>query len=261
MALAKTGRLLDAKDAYDRAISIEPIFVEALVNRALVEMELNQLEFAFADLTRAVELGRHELPVLAARGEILARLGRREEAESDFAEMLSHNPADPVVRVARGMTRVGIDPEGARNDFESVLTDDPRHAAANYGMALLLRSKDPREALRRLDTALNTDSHLIDAIQLRALIHARLGERTSLDDVEHLLEAPTPHRLYNAACAISLYSEKAREHRLRTHAVELLVRAIQAGFPIAEAASDPDLNALHALPEFRQLMDHPIGVR
>ena len=83
------------------------------MDRALVELELNQLDDALADLDRAIELGRQDLPVLAARGETLARLGRRSEAERDFAALLTRDPENLVVRVARGMTRIAVDPDGA----------------------------------------------------------------------------------------------------------------------------------------------------
>src|SRR5262249_53432132 len=63
LALPKAGRLLDAKDAYDRALQLKPDFTEALINRALVALELNQLEPALADLTRARDLGRQDLGV------------------------------------------------------------------------------------------------------------------------------------------------------------------------------------------------------
>jgi eukaryotic-like serine/threonine-protein kinase len=254
LALAKAGRLLDARDAYDRALRLEPDFVEALVDRALVELELNQLDAALSDLTRAVALGRQDLPVRAARGETLARLGRRAEAERDFADLIARHPDDPVVRVARGMTRIGTDPREARSDFEFVLSRDSRHAAASYGLALSIRAEDPRAAIRLLDTALDTNPHLIDAIQLRALICARLGDRASLEDVERLLETPTSHRLYNAACAVALYADQARDPGRLPHALQLLGRAIKAGFPAADAAVDPDLSALHTLPEFRRLV-------
>jgi serine/threonine protein kinase/tetratricopeptide (TPR) repeat protein len=46
LALAKAGRLLGAQDSYDKAIGIENDFAEALVNRAYVELELNQPERA-----------------------------------------------------------------------------------------------------------------------------------------------------------------------------------------------------------------------
>ena len=63
-------------------------------------------------------------------------------------------------------------------------------------------------------------------MQLRALVRARLGERAALDDVERLLESPTPHHLYNAACAVAVYSEKAGEPRYVARALELLARAV-----------------------------------
>ncbi|MGP0063329.1 MAG: protein kinase, partial [Isosphaeraceae bacterium] len=175
--------------------------------------------------------------------------------ERSFAELLALRPSDPVAMVARGMTRVNHDPEGARSDFEIVLARDPDHAAAHYGLALLIRSKDPRAALRHLDAALASNPHLIDAIQLRALIRARLGDRAALDDVERLLETPTSHRLYNAACAVALHADAAHDPRLLPHALELLARAFKAGFPASDAATDPDLRALRALPEFQPLLE------
>jgi hypothetical protein len=157
------------------------------------------------------------------------------------------------------MTRVRTDPEGARSDFTAVLAVDPRHAMANYGMALLIRPHDPRAALRHLDTAIARDPHLIDAIQLRALVRAPLGDRAALDDVDRLKETPTSLRLYNAACAVALYAENAHDARQLSHALELLSRAVDAGFSASEAAGDSDLKPLHALAGFRQLLDraHP----
>jgi serine/threonine protein kinase/tetratricopeptide (TPR) repeat protein len=254
LALARAGRLLDAKDAYDRALHLESNFIEAMVDRALVELELNQLDEALYDLNRAVDLGRKDLGVLASRGETLARLGRQSEAERDFADLLARHPDDPVVRVARGMTRVHTDPPGAQSDFGRVLEGNSRNAVAHYGMALLIRGTDPQSALRHLDTALDTDPHLIDAIQLRALVRARLGDRAALDDVDRLLASPTSGRLYNAACAVSLHAEKTSDTRQLPHALELLNRALEAGFPASEMALDPDLRPLQALPEFHDML-------
>ena len=170
LALARAGLLDPARDAYDQALRIDPEFAEALVNRALVELELNQVDPALADLTMAIELGRHDAAILAARGEALARIGRTTEAVRQFDAILADDPDNAVVRVARAMTRLGTDPRGARADFERILARDPRQAAAHYGMALLVRSDDLRGARKHLDIALDADPHLIDAIQLRALV-------------------------------------------------------------------------------------------
>ena len=87
------------------------------------------------DLRAAVAAGRREPAVLAALGSTLARTGRKQEAESLFGELLTTNPYDPVVIVARGMSRLETDLEGAGSDFTRVLERDPRHAMAHYGMA------------------------------------------------------------------------------------------------------------------------------
>jgi len=254
LALAKAGRLVDAQYAYDRALELDEKFVEALVDRGLVELELDRLDRAQEDLTRAVELGRNDLVVFAALGETWARLGRRSEAERYFATLLTNNPADVVVRVARGMTRIQTDPQGARADFSQVLDQEPLHPQAHYGMALLARKTNLPGALAHLDRALESNPNLIDALQLRALVRARLGERSALDDVDRLIESATPHRLYNAACAVAIVSEKAHDPRLLSHAIELLTRALHAGFPLADALSDPDLKPLHDSPQFKKLV-------
>ena len=193
-----------------RRSSSTPAFAEAVVDRALVELELNQLRAARDDLTRAIELGRDDLVVFAALGETWARLGRSREAERYFADA-ARQESRPTWSCASpaGSRRVRDHPQGATDDFLRALDQDPRNAQANYGMALVVRRADLAAALDHLDRALDTNPNLIDAVQLRALVRARLGERGALDDVDRLVQSATPHRLYNAACAVAILSEKA----------------------------------------------------
>jgi serine/threonine protein kinase/Tfp pilus assembly protein PilF len=255
LALAKAGRLIAARDAYDVALDCDPDFSEALVNRALVELELDDLGSAEADLNHAIALGRDEVVILAALGEAIARQGRREHAEQYFARLLTGNPRDLVVLVARGVMRLRFDPESARSDLTRALAIDARDAHANYGIALLIRKSDPMGALGHLDTALESDPNLTDALQLRALVRARLGKREALDDVDRLIESPTRHRLYNAACAVAIYAKEARDVRPLGHGLELLARALASGFSPQEAAADPDLEAMRPIPEYARLLD------
>jgi serine/threonine protein kinase/Tfp pilus assembly protein PilF len=253
LALANAGRLFDAQDAYDRALELDPNFTEALADRAVVELELDRPDRASADLIRAIELGRNDLFVFAALGDAWARTGRRRQAERYFARLLADNPNDVVVRIARGMTRIRTDPERARTDFARVLDQEPGQAHAHYGMARLIRATDPRGALAHLEKALESNPNLIDALQLRALIRARQSDRAALDDADRLVESPTPHRLYNAACAVAILSEVTRDPRLLSHASELLGRAVRAGCPPDEARYDPDLKILRDDPRFKQV--------
>ena len=206
------------------------------------------------DLLRSIELGRDDLVTLTALGETLARMGRQAEAERYFADLLAKRPGSAVARVARGFSRIASNPAGAQSDLSQALREEPRNAHALYGMAVLTRGQNLREALEYLDRALEIDPNLIDALQLRALVRARLGDPAALDDVERLLQSPTSYHLYNAACALAVYSEKAHDLRQLPHAVELLARAIASGFPAAVAAADPDLKPLRSLPEFQRVI-------
>jgi serine/threonine protein kinase/tetratricopeptide (TPR) repeat protein len=255
LALARAGRPFDALASYDRAVELAPDLLEARVDRGLAELELDEPERAAFDFRAAIDGGRKDLGVLAAYGESLARLGRTDEAEALFGDLLRKTPGDPVALVARGMTRLRTDPECAREDFAAVLLDHPRHAMAHYGMARVVRSQDRRAAIAHLDAALEADRHLLDALQLRALEKAHLGERSSLDDVELLLKAPTANRYYNAACALAVYSRQARDSGPLDRAMQLLELAVKAGFSPRSAAIDPDLEPLRTRPEFARLVE------
>jgi tetratricopeptide (TPR) repeat protein len=254
LALARAGRLPDAKISYDHALELDPEFVLARVNRGLVELELNRLVEARADLENAIAEGCRDVGVLTALGESLARLGRREAAERVFEELMEKNPGDMKVIVARGMTRVRIDPVRASADFTTALHANPKDAMAHYGMARVLRSRDRLDAIEHLNAALESDPDLIDALQLRALERAHLGQPGALDDVMLLIRAPTPHRLYNAACALAVYADESQNPKPLTQAMELLEQALRAGFSALEAASDPDLHALRRRPGFAMLL-------
>jgi tetratricopeptide (TPR) repeat protein len=240
--------------AYDRSLEIDPNLIEARVDRALVELEMNQNSEALADLQAAVAAGCKEVGVLAALAEALSRLGHGEEADEQFRLLLERNHEDPLVLVARGMTRLESDPAAAARDFESVLDRNPRNATAHFGMALLIRSRDPLGALAHLDAALEADPNLISALQLRSLERARVGARGALDDVDRLTKTPAAVPLYNAACALALYGTKNRDAASLDRAVEILTHALSTGFPASRAESDPDLRALKERADFNRLM-------
>ncbi len=255
LALARSGRLQEARSSYDRALEANPRFAEGWVNLGLVNLELNDLVKAEDALGRAWALGRKDSALLAVWAEVKARLGRTDEAEAQFNRLLGERPDDSILLTARGIFRIGTDPAGAERDLRRAILIQPRNPRAHYGLALLTRRSSPREALGEADAALAVDPDFFDALQVRALLRARLGDLSASDDAERLIHVPTPHRLYNAACALALLVETAGETRLAPRALSLLNRALDAGFPASEAAADPDLKPLHALPGFRTALE------
>lgn len=256
LALARAGRLADARSAYDRALVASPRFAEALVNRALTCLELGDPGQADRDLALALTLGRRDPSLRAARAEAKARLGRRDEARDDFAELLRDHPDDPSLLVARGVFRLA-DPStrpAAEADFRGALALDPKHARAHLGLAYLLRRKDPRVALGHAGQALEAEPNLTDALQLRALLRADLGDPAALADVDRVLQAPSPRGLYNAACALSILSRTRPDSRYVPRALDVLRRALDAGYPSKPLDDDPDFDPLRDRDEFQGML-------
>ena len=192
---------------------------------------------------------------MAAHAEALSRLGRHEEAEKSFSRLIGTSPSDPGLLVVRGFSRLGRDQTGAASDFSQALVVDPRNARAHLGKAYLVRNKDLRAALGLVESALAIDREFGDALQLRALIRARLNDMRAELDVDRILLVPTPQRLYNAACALSLLTRTKPDPRLASRALNHLRRALQAGLAPHYLAQDPDLDALRYSPRFAELLE------
>jgi eukaryotic-like serine/threonine-protein kinase len=261
LALAAAGRLRAARDSYDQALKVSPKFMEAHVNRALVRLELDDAAGALADIDFAIQNGRAGDPgIRLARAEALGKLNRRDDALKEFSETLKTRPDDPAALVARGFFRMDFEPSAAAADLNRVVARDSgqgraRHQArARYGLALLTRSHDLAAALKLTDVALEQDPSLLDALQLRALLRARLGQLSAVSDVDRLLQAPTARRFFNAACALSLLAKATGDDRYLSRALEHLRSAAESGFDRALMAKDPDMDPLRGVPEFDRIV-------
>jgi serine/threonine protein kinase/tetratricopeptide (TPR) repeat protein len=250
LALAQAGLITEARASYDRALAANPNFIEALVNRGLTCLESGDNAQAEHDLALAIRLGQNDPSVIAGHAEALGRLDRRAEAETGFDKALLARPDDPALLVARGFFRLNGRRDAAEADFARAIAIDPTNVRAHLGRAYLLRETDRVAALAELDRALKSSPAFLDALQLRALLRAREGLTSAEADVDQLLEVPTPRRLYNAACALSILSQKTGEARYAARAVTLLNRALEGGFPRDEAARDPDFDPIRGEPGF-----------
>ena len=131
---------------------------------------------------------------------------------------------------------------------------DRSAARGHLGLAYLLRRTNLIAALAEATAALDADPNLFDALQLRALLNAHLGHASATDDIDRLLQYPTAHRYYNAACALAILSQKDQNLRLTARSLTMLRRAIEAGFPREGIEQDPDLESLRGRAEFKAMM-------
>jgi tetratricopeptide (TPR) repeat protein len=254
LALSRCGRLTEAVRAYDRALELDHEFAEAWVDRGLSLLELGHPQQALVDLERALALNVRAPAIMAARAEALARVGRHADAQAAFSEAIQSSPNNPAPLVARGFYRVGKDQAGAAADFSRALVLDPKNARAYLGKAHLIRGQNQRAALALVEQALAIDPDFGDALQLRALIRARMGDPTAESDVERIVLVPTPQRLYNAACAMSLLSRSRKLPRYTSLALVYLRRAIEAGLDSERIAEDTDLAPLRDTAEFSRTL-------
>ncbi len=108
---------------------------EALAHRGRLLVDSIRLVEAEADFRSAVE----ELPagwIYAELGRVLMRLDRRSEAIEAFREGLEHVPDDDALRYLLGRAlRIDGQYTAARGVLESLLIDDPRHAAGWTNLA------------------------------------------------------------------------------------------------------------------------------
>ncbi len=212
LALARAGRLPEAIDSFDRALALSPTFAEAYGTRGLVLLEAGETSRAERDLARAVELGRQDVAVRAGLAEARCKLGRLAEGLAIYDELIASRPYDARLLAARGMARLAADPKAAESDFRAAVGHDPRAALAHFGLARIHFRADLRAAHEDVEHALRADPAHLDSLELRALIRARLGRADAVDDVDRLLQSPTPGRLYNAACALAVLSRSQPAH-------------------------------------------------
>jgi len=210
-ALARNGELLHAEARCHAILESHPSHPNALLLRAVIELQTGRAGAAIASLGRLIaaddtrpaahallgdallalerpvealesyETALRRDPGLASaqygRGGALLELGRMHEAVAEFDRVLARQPGDADAWYKRGNALFGgRQMAAAVESYDRALTLRPAHAAAlnNRGGALL--------ALRRLDTALDSfeaalaiDAAFLDAEQNRGTALRRLG--------------------------------------------------------------------------------------
>lgn len=89
-----------AAEALDQLVAYCPDFAEGYHQRALLHQGEGDLDQALADLDLALEKAPDHLAAMARRVQILAELGRGDEAEAMRAAVLGLNPWMPVQKTA-----------------------------------------------------------------------------------------------------------------------------------------------------------------
>ena len=171
LAYQSMGDLESALGSFDRALSLSPGFVNALVNRGNVLHDLRRHEDALETYQRAAQLQPGDAQLRFRQGLVQLELGRPAGALESFNELLAENPGNAGVLCNRGNALQALNRSAeALESYDRALTIQPRLAEAlnNRGDALRNLGR-PEEALASIDRALAVRPAFADALANRGI--------------------------------------------------------------------------------------------
>lgn len=149
LCLSFLGQTEEALEQLDLALEVNPSYVEAHINRALLLQELGRYEEARESVERAAsyERGPGGLPAAAAAqlanahadiGDMYADADLLEEAAAQYRVALHLRPGFLDIRNKLGTTLLGLGRiDAAAVEFDMVLESNPRFTAARLNLGLV----------------------------------------------------------------------------------------------------------------------------
>lgn len=141
-------------------------------NRAAIFIKNGEFEKANADLNKAIAIRPHYVSARFNRGLVLNKIGKYNEAISDFNFVMQNNPRDKIsVYMERGIANINCKYfKEAYEDFTAALKYDPTILLANYYRGLALYSSGMfQETVTELSYLIRRDPQNGKAYYIRAL--------------------------------------------------------------------------------------------
>ena len=151
-----TSRTSEALADFDKAISLDPKNVEALVNRGAVYYKLHSYPLARADFESAIKLNPALPEALNNLGLIATNNQAWNEAIFYFDRILKFNPADPLALNNKGYVLIQTNAlEEAKKLIERALDAQPENGYALRNMGLYYqKNNEPEKALNEMNKAI-----------------------------------------------------------------------------------------------------------
>jgi tetratricopeptide (TPR) repeat protein len=162
-ALCKTWK--DGLTLWNSVISQNPNSPTAYSNRGIAFMNENQIEEAFKDFNRALELKPDYADVLINRGVLYARVSKFQEALNDFDKSIQYNPTISSTYNNKGYILRGLNRfDEALSSLNRAIELDPYNFDAYYNRALTLKSMNKYvEAIENFDKTIELNSSYLNA--------------------------------------------------------------------------------------------------
>ncbi len=210
----------DARETYDRILSLNPSDPNILHSRGVTYGQLGKYEEALADFNRSLELRPDTPGTLINRGNAYTELARYDEAFANLNRSLELDPDNPTAFNNRGNAYFRLE----RYD----------EALADFNRSLELRPNDA------------------ETLSNRGRAYTRLGRYDeAIADFNRSLELKPddPDTIYDLACVFSLWSKPE-------DSIAYLKRAIELGGKSPEKAKrDEDFDNIRDDPRFKKLIE------
>jgi predicted O-linked N-acetylglucosamine transferase (SPINDLY family) len=185
-------RYQEALQRYERAISLQPNYAEALHNRGQALTGLSRFEEALAAFEQAVQAAPGYADAHFHRGVVLATLGRHRDAIGSFDTALSLEPDHVDTMHHRGNARLALGHlREAMANFDSVLRRRPDSAEVLINMGIVLaRLERYEDAITAYDRALALEPRSLTGRYNRANTLAAMRRfEDAIPDCEAVLAA------------------------------------------------------------------------
>ncbi|MEJ2732616.1 MAG: tetratricopeptide repeat protein [Anaerolineae bacterium] len=274
------GQYQRALAHFNRASELMPNNLEALVNRAVVNMDLGRYQSSLQDLEQSLKLGENHWAYLYRamvqerlgeerraqenytrairlkpelieayyrRGLLYAKAGEYEKAFQDESRVLELDGGHARAYTARGVARAALgDSQWALNDLDKGCTLAPQSCRAFYNRGLVRHELEMySEALADFSRAIELDPQFSPVFMARGEAHAAMGEHwEAIADYDRAVE----HEPKNAAAYHARGQARAavREYE---RAVEDLSQALELEPTVA-------LTLAHRGAAYEKLGDH-----
>ena len=127
----KKGDPDKALENLNKAITLDPDFIEAYLTRAEAYMSIGEQEKAFEDFNKAIQLDPNSADIYYTRGKVYSDLKQHEKAFEDFNQAIRLKPNFADVYFERGKVYFSTSIyQKAYEDFSKALSIDPNHTKA-----------------------------------------------------------------------------------------------------------------------------------
>jgi tetratricopeptide (TPR) repeat protein len=195
-ALLAQGKFEEAIQAYDRAIDLDHMDPDALINKGVALYHLRKYDEAVEAYDKAINIDSEKGDAWYNKGLSLVELGREAEAEEALNKAIEINPQDEGAWISKGLALYNLgEYDRAIEAFDRAIEIDPKdpRALSNKGGALYRQGRY-LEAIKCYDEAIRLDPRDANLRNNRDLAIGRLSEAAEGDALTSSDEVSGPTR-------------------------------------------------------------------